>query len=350
MGVEVRGLSGRISDELARRGDGGWMEWAKTLSVRLVSSNGGTNDWLPMAGSYRAIPGGLRFDARFGLSPGLTYEAVFHPSRLPEARGDEPPLVSRHTPLIRRASSTTRLTQVYPTAAVLPENLLKFYLQFSAPMSRGRIYQHIHLRRANGGEVELPFLEINEELWDPSMTRLTLFIDPGRIKRGVRPLEEIGPALEEGKIYTLTIDSQWRDANDAPLESAFRKRFRVGPPDRDTPDMSLWRVDAPRAGTRGKLKVSFNDPLDHALAQRMIFVRDREGARLEGAIELSDHERRWTFIPRKPWRAGEHTLVAATTIEDLAGNNIDKPFDVDVFDSVQRRIGANEATRRFEVR
>ena len=32
--------------------------------------------------------------------------------------------------------------------------------------------------------IELPFLEIDEELWDPAMMRLTLFIDPGRIKRG----------------------------------------------------------------------------------------------------------------------------------------------------------------------
>ena len=66
-------------------------------------------------------------------------------------------------------------------------------------MQRGHVYDHIHLLGEAGKPVELPFLELDEELWDPEMTRLTIFIDPGRIKRGVRPLEEIGPALEAGK-------------------------------------------------------------------------------------------------------------------------------------------------------
>lgn len=43
------------------------------------------------------------------------------------------------------------------------------------------------------------------------MTRLTLIIDPGRIKRGARPLEELGPALKAGKKYTLAIGREWRD-------------------------------------------------------------------------------------------------------------------------------------------
>jgi len=33
--------------------------------------------------------------------------------------------------------ATTIVAQVYPSATVLPENQLKFYVQFSAPMSRG---------------------------------------------------------------------------------------------------------------------------------------------------------------------------------------------------------------------
>jgi hypothetical protein len=61
---------------------------------------------------------------------------------------------------------TTVVSQVYPTAEVLPENLLKFYVHFSAPMSSGHIYDHIRLiGDSTGKEVELPFLEIDEELW-----------------------------------------------------------------------------------------------------------------------------------------------------------------------------------------
>jgi hypothetical protein len=50
------------------------------------------------------------------------------------------------------------------------------------------------------------------------MMRLTLFIDPGRIKRGVLPLEEVGPALEEGKRYTLMIDRDLKDGTGNPLK------------------------------------------------------------------------------------------------------------------------------------
>ena len=81
---------------------------------------------------------------------------------------------------------------------MLPENLLKFYVHFSAPMSRGNIYDYIRLLNADGKQVELPFLEIDEELWDDSLTRLTLFIDPGRIKRGVLPLEECWTSTRSG--------------------------------------------------------------------------------------------------------------------------------------------------------
>jgi len=137
----------------------------------------------------------------------------------------------------------------------LPQNLLKFYLHFSAPMSRGHIYDHIHLLDQNGQAVELPFLEIDEELWNPEMTRLTLFIDPGRIKRGVQPLEEIGPALEAGKSYTLEIDAAWRDNAGLPLRENFRKSFRVAAPDREPPAPATWKIRSPKAGTHAALNI-----------------------------------------------------------------------------------------------
>jgi len=97
-------------------------------------------------------------------------------------------------------------------------------------VARRARFEHIHLRDEAGQPVELPFLEIDEELWNPDMTRLTLFIDPGRIKRGVKPLEEIGPALEESKRYTLEIDAAWHDSAGLPLRESFLKPFRAGAP------------------------------------------------------------------------------------------------------------------------
>ena len=79
-------------------------------------------------------------------------------------------------------------------------------------MSRGGVYEQIRVRDGAGREIELAFLELDEELWDPSMTRLTLLIDPGRIKRGVKPLEDVGPVFEAGRNYSLSVAADCRDA------------------------------------------------------------------------------------------------------------------------------------------
>src|SRR5262249_56091734 len=87
----------------------------------------------------------------------------------------------------------TVVEHVYPSRKELPENLLRFYFHFSAPMSRGDVYQYIRLLDAAGKPIEAPFLELEQELWDESGRRFTLLIDPGRIKRGLKPREEGGP-------------------------------------------------------------------------------------------------------------------------------------------------------------
>jgi hypothetical protein len=102
--------------------------------------------------------------------------------------------------------STTRVEHVYPSAGELPENQLKLYVFFSAPMRRGEAWQRVHLLDSDGKPVELAFLEIDQELWDRDHTRLTILFDPGRIKRGLLPLAESGKILEAGKRYTLAID------------------------------------------------------------------------------------------------------------------------------------------------
>jgi hypothetical protein len=45
-----------------------------------------------------------------------------------------------------------------------------------------------------------------QELWNPEMTRFTLFFEPGRIKQGLVSRQELGPSLTSGRTYTLVID------------------------------------------------------------------------------------------------------------------------------------------------
>src|SRR2546425_7490559 len=109
-------------------------------------------------------------------------------------------------------------------------------------MSEGDCYRHIKLLDAKGKAVDLPFLELDQELWDSEGKRFTLFFDPGRIKRGLKPREELGPPLEEGKTYAFVVDRDWLDAEGNPLKESYRKSFRVGPPDDSPPDPKTWVI------------------------------------------------------------------------------------------------------------
>lgn len=349
--VEVSGLSAVALEEL-RRSNRKTTQWQSLLAVYAGQGDLVADVGLPpMIGAYRVQSGALRFEPQFPLEPDVRYRAIFHPDQMPGERDSGTRLITADFQAPSRESNpTTVVSQVYPSIAVLPENLLKFYIHFSAPMSRGHIYDHIQLRNETEQVIELPFLEIDEELWNPAMTRLTLFIDPGRIKRGVRPLEEVGPALEEGKRFTLVIDRAWRDGAGNPLKETFQKTFEVGPPDRDPPDPAHWKIQPPKSETREPLMVAFREPLDHALALRVIQVTDETGAPVAGTTALEDHERHWTFVPARFWRPGPYQLAVQTTIEDLAGNNIGKPFEVDLFEPVQRRLSNTTVKLPFEVR
>jgi hypothetical protein len=324
-------------------------EWQKLLSVKAGADT--SLELPPAAGTYSVVDDCIRFQPKFPFEHGVMYRAVFHPSMLPGYGGQAlTDVVSTHTVPIERRKSTTVITQVFPSANQLPENLLKFYIHFSAPMSRGSIYEHIHLRGAGGKLVELPFLEIDEELWNREMTRLTLFIDPGRIKRGVRPLEEIGAVFQAGRKYTLLIDQEWKDAEGNPLKKRHVKTFRVGPPLREPLEVATWKISRPSANSLRPLLIRFPAPLDHALALRMIQVTDSDDRHVGGRTSLAEEELQWSFVPETPWKPGSYRIVIDTALEDLAGNNIGKPFEVDLFEGIDTTLRKNSVSLGVQIR
>ena len=73
------------------------------------------------------------------------------------------------------------------------------------------------------------------------------------------------------------------------------------------------------------------------------------GNEVAGEASIADAERRWSFEPAEPWRAGAYTVNADAVLEDLAGNRLREPFERDVR---QRRTGpvAESVRIPFEVR
>ncbi len=248
-------------------------------------------------------------------------------------------------------SPPTSVAAVYPSGAQLPENLLRFYIHFSAPMSRGEAYRHLKLiDTATSKPVHAPFLELEQELWSPDGKRFTLFIDPGRIKRGLKPREMFGPVLEAGKSYCLVVDRGWTDAAGNGLQSDFRRTFRAGPPDESMPDPKKWSVVSPRAGSREALEARLPEPLDRALLERLVGVLDAEGREVAGVVSIADAETVWRFIPRDSWREGAYRLVVGSELEDVAGNSVASPFEVDLTTPITKRMTSDRVEVPFVAR
>jgi hypothetical protein len=342
--VEVRSLDDATLAIVRDRPPEKWMEFLK-VGVR-------QEPVIQMLGTWNADSATrvLRFTPRFPLTPGVAYRAEFDSNQLPGAAADRIRISSDYIVPELPSGPRTVVTNVFPSGTEIPENLLKFYLHFSAPMSRGHIYEHIHLRDENGKDVELPFLEIDEELWDPEMKRLTLFIDPGRIKRGVRPLEEIGPSLQEGHRFTLAIDAAWLDATGRPLAQKYEHSFRVGPPDRTPIAPEEWKLAAPAAESTEPFSVTFSESMDRALALRLLQVVRADGSPVDGIASLADAERRWTFTPTRPWQSGTHRLMVPTILEDLAGNNVGKAFEVELSERRELRELGKSVNLKFQVK
>jgi hypothetical protein len=346
--IEVVGLASADLDHL-RKAELSTENWQELFAVYVLGDTGAiAKDQPAMLGSYRVEETCVRFTPRFALRAGLRYQAVFRPARLPGRKsGDD---VSREFALPRaKPAELTTLRNIYPTRNQLPENQLKFYLHFSAPMSRGEAYANLRLLDDKGKAVESPFLELDEELWDPEGKRFTLLFDPGRIKRGLKPREDLGPALVEGKNYTLVIEQNWKDAAGYPLKQTVRKAFRVLAPRDASPNPKDWKIEAPTTGTTTALTVTFPEPLDHALLQRMLWVTDARGQQITGQVEVSEEETRWRFTPDAAWQAGAYDLVIDTTLEDLAGNSIARPFEVDTFRPIERDSKPTTVKRAFVV-
>jgi hypothetical protein len=328
-------------------------QWQALFAVSTVPpESSGAESLPPLLGSYRVDGGVLRFQPRFPLEPGVVYRARFDPGKLFTAPEDaqQLPVISATFALpAEPVAATTRVTAVYPGGDVLPENLLKFYLHFSAPMSRGMAYEHVHLRDGTGKAVAFPFVELAEELWDPSGQRLTILFDPGRIKTGLKPREELGPILHPGETYTLVIDRGWSDAAGQPLVADYRKTFRAGPTDSQSPDPAHWKTRVPGPGTRDPLLLTFPEPLDHAMLTRVLAIIDANHQPVSGDVAVEAGETRWRFTPESPWRAGRYQITVDKDLEDLAGNSIGRPFEVDVFDKVERKPVSETVSLPFEV-
>ena len=272
------------------------------------------------AGRFEHADGEVRFRPRFPLVPGTSYTLLLD--------GLD---VASTTMAQRVDSPRTRVTAIYPTAHEVPLNLLKIYIQFSAPMAEDQAPDAVRVRRAdNGRMLEGVFLPMQPELWDAQRTRLTLLLDPGRIKRGLAPHLEMGYPLEEGVPVVVRVDGRLDDASGVDLVSGMERRYNVVPAVRRHVSPAAWHLRTPRANSIDPLCVEFDRPLDYALLEHSLAVLDARGRRIDGRATISDGELSWSFTPYQMWRSEGYAVRVDPRLEDLAGNSVRRVFDRDL--------------------
>ncbi|PHN04262.1 Ig-like domain-containing protein [Flavilitoribacter nigricans] len=311
---------------------------ANTLQVFVGERSAWPGANMPdILGTYTMEEEAILFQPAFPFRESLTYTAFWD---------------GKHAYIFTIPVTTppTELTKIYPSGGELPANLLKVYLHFSAPMGEGRAYDNLQLVSAAGDTIYQPFVPLQPELWSEDRTRLTLWLDPGRVKRGLLSHETHGVVLQEGGDYTLTIDKHWTDAAGQPLGKNYRKDFRVVGPDYRKPEPARWTYELPGAGTTEPVMIDFGESMDQALASRSLSLQVASGEPVDGAISVEAEESRWYFYPRDPWPEGDFTIVVDSNLEDLAGNNLNRPFDREIVEGEKIQVAQDFYTINFKIK
>lgn len=289
-----------------------------------------------MAGELEIEPDGVCFTPRFPFLAATTYVVRVGEQSWRLRRSDQ-----------ATAAPRARVVEIYPTAATLPLNQLKLYVLFSGAMSEGWADRAVSVRRADGGGgIEGALLPMEPELWDRDRTRLTLLLDPGRIKRGLVGHEQAGYPLAEGVAVVVGVEGSFRDAAGRPLLAAAERHYHVGSPVRAKVDPGAWQITPPPLASREALTVNFDRPLDRALLEHCLTVA-ADDTEIPGRAEIAPGERRWRFAPDWPWRPGRHELIVDARLEDLAGNSLARVFDRDLTRVADDPLDIRRATVTF---
>ena len=292
------------------------------LSLALLDDKG--REGPAILGKVRKRGESTIFAPKYGLGRGLRYRATLQ-------RPDGSKATATYRVPVLPASEPAIVKQVYPTANTLPANNLKFYLHFSKPMREGKaIFDQIQILDLDNHGEPVPHPWRRVELWSHDATRLTLWIHPGRIKKGVNLREDEGPVLHSNHRYVLLVSRKVRNAEGQPLGHSYRKEFVTCNPDYERPLPSKWQISNPGAGTLEPLRIRFLESLDHSLLHRMLTIHDDQAKPVAGELLIGPSETSWSFTPKEPWRPARHLLRIDHELEDLAGNTPARLFDLDL--------------------
>ena len=213
-----------------------------------TSSSGRVWSWRPKhgwrTGDYRVVVGSSLEDVSGNRVGERSTTKLVHQTRPARVW----PSLSRSS-VIGSDFMTEIPIRISPEARLLPANTLRFYIHFPRPGEAHFDRDQLWLLNEKEQVVSDPFLVLSQELWSPDGRRLTVLMEPGRIKRGLGADPTHEPALVVGRTYKLVITA---------LGQTARHTFRVSDPVLEAVDETHWRLVSPTVGSLDPVVVHFD--------------------------------------------------------------------------------------------
>ncbi|WP_425639002.1 Ig-like domain-containing protein [Algoriphagus yeomjeoni] len=306
------------------------------IEVRLVQEG----NRVPILGELKEEGGMIIFSPLIPFTRGQSY-AIFN--------GDKK-LGDVLIPNLDSNESDLSLIEIYPTQDSVPENLLKLFLKFSKPMREGQSVNYLTLIKGDTDTLSGVFLDLQPELWNDDQTMLTVWLDPGRIKRDLIPNQKMGAPLSKSEKYRLIISSDWKGLNGGVLDRDYSKDFVVVARDSISPAPLEWQLEIPRSGPKSPLKVKFEESLDFSLLNEVFKIISHENQETAGEWTIGIEEKSIEFTPDSNWNKGKYQVRISSRLEDLAGNNLNRLFETDLEIQTSEQEGAEFQFIEFEVK
>lgn len=219
------------------------------------------------------------------------------------------------------------LVRIEPATSVIPANILRWYFHFNQS-GRNLVRQcEFYLEELDGNPRRIqPFVDFGDELWSGDGTRLTIFFDPGRVKRHVKAADNRAAILRSGHHYRWL----WNESTIG--------QFRAGAPIRTKLASHRWALYAP-ASPVAPVRVLFDRLMDPALLASTSSVSVVGGELVPGKLTISDGGFGWSFTPDQPWYNGDYLVNFAATLEDVCGNRVSESLDHLYASTTRRNAG-----------
>ncbi len=224
------------------------------------------------------------------------------------------------------------LIQVFPSADVLPENLLRFHLRFSQSPEVFDVTEHLRLIDTSNTTNQIvchPFLDLNDGLWSADGLTLTVMLHPARIKSGTFSHAKLGMAIGDTRSYQLQVQGGF-EANEFVSGKGTwltLKRFSVTHAINSSIDISSLVVDLPRIETRTVMSIKIRRIVDQLAIENLITMTDEHSAIVPIEFATSDSGTTILLTPKIVWIAGTYLIHFSSEFEDVCGNRFGVSFE-----------------------